>query len=451
MLGWVDRSDNRRLLEPIGNIPPVEAEERYYPMTAETPSRHGSNKIASGNTGAIQGRVCPNDRLRTFKVMINNAPLACCSPPFRWIQLLLTALLIFLISSSYLLAEEHTLRVGVVGGSAPCIYRNHSEWCGIAIVLWRLIADHENLPYTVSEWPSINSILEATRSGDLDLAVGCVNISPDRYRQFQFTLPYQEDGQAVMVEAGHFNYGRAFIKSLASPTLALLLGTFISLILLMCFCVWIMEKCLSAPRTQRLGISRSFAKLFLNLFTGVGSDKVVESMSGIFVVSLAFIGRTVFASLLVGYLTVSAVREGTGTPGGNLSRVEDLVGLRVGVLAGTVSEALLAELNSNSSDKKADAVQLPDMDLALEFLENKKIDAVLADENQLKYQAMRANAKRIVVSIPIRQIRPELQAFAFSPMLSAETVSSINHAIVLFKRNGAISSITQEIFEGPAG
>ena len=30
---WVN---NRRLLEPIGNIPPAEAEERYYAMMAET-------------------------------------------------------------------------------------------------------------------------------------------------------------------------------------------------------------------------------------------------------------------------------------------------------------------------------------------------------------------------------------------------------------------------------
>ncbi|MGC1762003.1 MAG: IS3 family transposase [Pseudolabrys sp.] len=35
-LGWVDWFNNRRLLEPIGNIPPVEAEERYYAMAAET-------------------------------------------------------------------------------------------------------------------------------------------------------------------------------------------------------------------------------------------------------------------------------------------------------------------------------------------------------------------------------------------------------------------------------
>ena len=29
-LEWVDCFNNRRLLEPIGNIPPAEADERYY-------------------------------------------------------------------------------------------------------------------------------------------------------------------------------------------------------------------------------------------------------------------------------------------------------------------------------------------------------------------------------------------------------------------------------------
>ena len=32
---WVDWFNNRRLLEPIGNIPPAEAEERYYAMMAK--------------------------------------------------------------------------------------------------------------------------------------------------------------------------------------------------------------------------------------------------------------------------------------------------------------------------------------------------------------------------------------------------------------------------------
>jgi transposase InsO family protein len=36
-LEWIDWFNNRRLLEPIGNIPPAEAEERYYDQNRDHP------------------------------------------------------------------------------------------------------------------------------------------------------------------------------------------------------------------------------------------------------------------------------------------------------------------------------------------------------------------------------------------------------------------------------
>jgi len=35
LLGWGDWFNNRRLLEPIGNIPPVEAEAAYHASLEE--------------------------------------------------------------------------------------------------------------------------------------------------------------------------------------------------------------------------------------------------------------------------------------------------------------------------------------------------------------------------------------------------------------------------------
>jgi hypothetical protein len=35
-VGWVDWLSHQRLLEPIGNIPPAEAEENYYAMLNRT-------------------------------------------------------------------------------------------------------------------------------------------------------------------------------------------------------------------------------------------------------------------------------------------------------------------------------------------------------------------------------------------------------------------------------
>ena len=52
-LTWVDWFNNRRLLEPIGNIPPGEAEERYYAMPKNRPWQRDSNDMASGKPGAV--------------------------------------------------------------------------------------------------------------------------------------------------------------------------------------------------------------------------------------------------------------------------------------------------------------------------------------------------------------------------------------------------------------
>ena len=55
-LEWVDWFNNRRLLEPIGHVPPVEAEAAYY-APLEEPAALGAwlkHQPASEETGAVQ-------------------------------------------------------------------------------------------------------------------------------------------------------------------------------------------------------------------------------------------------------------------------------------------------------------------------------------------------------------------------------------------------------------
>jgi hypothetical protein len=49
----VDWFNNHRLLEPIGNIPPTEAEDCHYAQTDGTPWRRDANQTASGKPGAV--------------------------------------------------------------------------------------------------------------------------------------------------------------------------------------------------------------------------------------------------------------------------------------------------------------------------------------------------------------------------------------------------------------
>lgn len=50
-LTWVEWFNNRRLLQPIGDVPPVEYENLYYQQAESV--QHDSNKTASDKGGAI--------------------------------------------------------------------------------------------------------------------------------------------------------------------------------------------------------------------------------------------------------------------------------------------------------------------------------------------------------------------------------------------------------------
>jgi hypothetical protein len=73
--GWVDWFNNRRLLEPIENIPPAEAEQRYYAMLDKQHLRRGlrlqiaalsddSSELDDGHAMHADRRIAAPDVLR---------------------------------------------------------------------------------------------------------------------------------------------------------------------------------------------------------------------------------------------------------------------------------------------------------------------------------------------------------------------------------------------------
>ena len=131
------------------------------------------------------------------------------------------------------LAKPRVLRVGVVEGSQPCSYREAGVWKGLAVELWTQVAQRENLHYRLLPMSSIQSMLDATRLNELDVAVECINLSPGRLRKYQFSLPFQEDGQAVMVANDPFSLSRAFLAAMLSPSLVRMVAL-LTLLLFVC-------------------------------------------------------------------------------------------------------------------------------------------------------------------------------------------------------------------------
>ena len=341
-------------------------------------------------------------------------------------------------------AAAPVLRVGLVDGSPPCSYREAGVWRGLAIDLWNQVATLEHLPYVVTEWPSVRQMLEASREGRLDVAVGCINVSPDRLQRYRFSLPFQEDGLAVMVVKSRLDLGRSFLGALLTPTLLQLLGGYLLAIAVLTWLTLRLEARTHPAPVSRRSSLRHCSKVFQVLATGPGSNTIVSTTRGNGVVILAYLVRIVSASLLVGYLTVNVAGEIQDKASGAIQSPADLRGLRVGVRSGTVSEALLKELNAGGTGEKVTMVALDSIGAGAEQLASRQIDALVGDNLQLSHLLLQDQSKRFLPSLALEGIRPESQAFAFSPALPEATTDRIDQAISALKRSGVVSELRQQ-------
>jgi polar amino acid transport system substrate-binding protein len=362
------------------------------------------------------------------------------------------ALLLIAFASPPAWTQEggRVLRVGVVDGAHPCTFREDGVWKGLAVDLWNRVATEEKLPFILEDWPNLRTLLQATRDNKVDVAVGCINLSPERIATTGFSLPFQEDGLAVLAVQSPLDLGRAFLRSLLRPPLLLLLGGFLLSIGVLSLLTWRVEDHSSSSDTMRTGSLRSFARIFQILATGPGSNTIVETTRGHGLVLLAYLVRIVSASLLVGYLTVHVVEETRRRSAESLTSLEDLRGRRVAVRPGSISATLLQEMNERAGSHPVQVVDMPRVDQAIPLVQQGKAEAVLADELQLSYAISRHPRSRAVPTLVLRGVRPESQGFAFSPLLPDTMALRIDLALSRLKRAGAVTQLREETLRPPA-
>ncbi len=280
---------------------------------------------------------------------------------------------------------QPVLRVGVADGSQPCSYRERGSWSGMAVELWQSIADQEGIPYVLVPGETSASLLAATRRGELDVAIGCITVSPERIHNNLFTLPFQESGLGVMTKRDQLELGGSLLRALLAPDLIRLLLAYVVLIGALSVGVWWFERNGSKPSTWTVGRKRAFALIFQVLATGPGTNTVVVSAKGHTLVFLAYLVRIITASLLVSYVTLNVVRNNQELGSRSLRNLKDLAGQRVAVRRGTVSDELLQLLNSSGLQPPSQLRELDQVNSADNLLAKGAVDAVMADDIQLDY------------------------------------------------------------------
>jgi ABC-type amino acid transport substrate-binding protein len=327
------------------------------------------------------------------------------------------------------------LRVGVLDQSPPCAERVRTGvWQGKAVELWRRVAEQQRLPYVLQGYATPQALLEASRADQVDVGVGCLTISPERLGQFRFSLPFQEEGLAVLVAADRFGAGRSLLKAVLNPQLLQVLAGYLVAITLLSLLVW-RDEHRNHPHQSRRERLRSYALIFQVLATGPGTNVIVSRTRGHLLVVVSWVVRIIGASLILSTITVDALKQPLSSRY-RLSSIGDLEGLRVGVRPGSVSAKLLQQPPLSG---RVDAVELRSLQQAPGLLLQDQADVVLADEAQLQHLLdTLPTAQRRRLRLSLQGTSRQSQALALSPRLDPALAARIDRTISEAKRDGQI-------------
>lgn len=410
-------------------------------------------RVRRGWRRAVQMAVGPGWLAGKPRLQAAGSRFLALGPRFLAIGAAFLALGLVPLASPQAARSETILRVGVLDGSPPCSeLRGPGRWEGKAVKLWQFVAARERLAYTLEPYPNAKALLEASRRGAVDLGVGCLTITPERVGTYRFSLPFQESGVALLMGTNRLATLRAVLGGVLDARLLGLLAGYLLAIGVLSLLVWRTEggyppgsamQAGSAARSEAGRAAswptrdgwRQRALVFQVLATGPGTNTIVSTTRGQGLVVLSYLLRIVFGSLIVSTITLDVLRQAPMSDA-LPETLDDLAGRRVAARPGSVSEKLL---RSPPLQGRVKVVPLPQLSDAPALLLNRQVDAVLADEQQLRYVREQLSARqRSRLQLVLDGQRPESQAFVYSPQLPKATSEGIDRAISEAKRNGQV-------------
>jgi polar amino acid transport system substrate-binding protein len=335
--------------------------------------------------------------------------------------------------------------------SQPCTFFDNGRWQGSTYDIWKEISVQANLPFETVKMPSFRELLSAARAGNIDIAVGCININADRLVLYRFSLPVGSDSISVAVRKNPITAWSSVTETLVE-LLGLLAG-FLSVILILALVIWHSEGYKLKTVNTITGKLSAFTKLFQIVLTGPGTNTIAEKAGGNLLISIAYFVRLIAASILVSFVTANIIRGSLISNSSGVDSLRALVGKSVSLRPGTVSEKLIQQYNMTYRSQVPNSPGIlikpkENLELAFNALENQEVAAVVADTNQIRYYMTQVNPKA-PLQIALTDLHPQSQGIIFSPQLPAETALKINQAIATLTETGTIEEIQTSWFGQP--
>ena len=348
--------------------------------------------------------------------------------------LLLALLAVFALSAQA--AEK--LRV-VVKPAEPFAFEENGVLKGYSVDLWRKVAAAAGLDYETRVVATVPELLQAVQSGQADVGVGAISITPDREKLMDFSHPFFKSGLQVMArskgEAGAFSAFRALLnRNVAEVVIVLLLAVF-----LISHILWFVERKInpeSFPEGYVRGVWESTWWSIATLISGGCENKAPVGVAGRLVAVVWMLGGIGLTSYITATLA-SAMTVSTLTA--EISGLSDLRGAKVGTVAGSSAQSLLEKSGYNVTGYAT-------LDEAGKALADGEVAGVVYDSPLLRYFISQNPSLKLGLVGPLF----DLQDYGFPMALGSPLRKEINAALLALQVDGATGKLETDWFEEPA-
>jgi len=332
--------------------------------------------------------------------------------------------------------------VGVVQNAMPCSDLNNNQAAGSAVDLWEAIAQQQGWRYRFQPIPTPNAAIETAATGEVDVAISCLNIIAERLEKADFSVPYQEDSLAFLSRTN--NEGilpllqRIGNERIVRDSIILLFA----ITIVAAGALWLISRGFDHKDIDSGRRRNTFFKGWMMLVMGTGIYKMGPNPPSIAIITLVNICRLVITSVFVG-TTATVVFKST-LPS-DISQQEGLIAALldgVGVDAGTVSELWLKEQARKFKRPELLAkIQPISGDKALiDSLERRRVGSIMADSARVQALSKKIeNPRQYQISAKTYNQTP--QSFVFGATLSKAKRDQINRQISRMRFDGVIETI----------
>ncbi|MGH7154347.1 MAG: transporter substrate-binding domain-containing protein [Acetobacteraceae bacterium] len=136
----------------------------------------------------------------------------------------------------------HELLVGTRNAPPFAMKTQDGAWEGISIDLWRHIAERQGWRYRIVERGSVQDLLDAVTSGQVDVAVAALTVTEDRRKVMDFTQPFFETGLGVAVPRSGIIPWLPVVRTLLSARFGQAILALLALAVLVGTLIWIFER-----------------------------------------------------------------------------------------------------------------------------------------------------------------------------------------------------------------